>query len=128
MSRVAAIVAEPVEGTHRRAMTDARKRRVHTAHDGRCADPDCRAELPVSGPAVAYDHRIPLELGGADDDDNLQPMCFACHARKTARDLADIARAKRRAFKHAGGRKPSAGRIKSRGFEKWTPPDFGVAE
>ena len=30
------------------------------------------------------DHIIPREDGGTDDDDNLQGICLACHARKTA--------------------------------------------
>ena len=32
------------------------------------------------------DHRVPLEQGGSNDDDNLQPLCGGpdgCHARKT---------------------------------------------
>ena len=33
------------------------------------------------------DHRVPLELGGSNDDDNLQTLCGGadgCHARKSS--------------------------------------------
>ena len=29
------------------------------------------------------DHVVPLHLGGADEELNLQPLCVACHAQKT---------------------------------------------
>ena len=35
------------------------------------------------------DHRVPLELGGADEDSNLQCLCAGtggCHARKTKQE------------------------------------------
>lgn len=37
------------------------------------------------------DHRVPLELGGADEDSNLQCLCAGtggCHARKTKLEAA----------------------------------------
>lgn len=38
-------------------------------------------------PATCVDHIIPIAAGGARlDDANLQPLCDACHARKTARE------------------------------------------
>jgi 5-methylcytosine-specific restriction protein A len=36
--------------------------------------------------AVEIDHVIPLEQGGSDAYDNLQPLCASCHLEKTARD------------------------------------------
>jgi len=30
------------------------------------------------------DHKVPLEQGGSNDDDNLQPLCNDCHQAKTA--------------------------------------------
>ena len=29
------------------------------------------------------DHIVPKEMGGSDDDDNLQTLCGSCHAKKT---------------------------------------------
>jgi len=34
--------------------------------------------------AITPDHIIPLEMGGADDDTNLQSLCKACHDIKSA--------------------------------------------
>lgn len=34
-------------------------------------------------PATDVDHITPKRLGGQDALDNLQPLCHACHARKT---------------------------------------------
>ncbi len=48
----------------------------------------CRAQY-------VYDHLIALELGGKDDAKNLQPLCLACNASKTALDQKLIAKAKR---------------------------------
>ena len=32
------------------------------------------------------DHIVPLYLGGADDESNLQALCIECHATKSARE------------------------------------------
>lgn len=70
----------------------------------------CCAECGVKiGPATGleWDHVIPLAQGGDDALDNLQPLCRACHATKTAQDAGDTARAKRREAKHIGAATPS---------------------
>lgn len=36
--------------------------------------------------ATQVDHIVPKAHGGTDDDDNLQAICTACHAAKTARE------------------------------------------
>ena len=33
--------------------------------------------------AALRDHIVPLAEGGADDDDNIQPLCRACHDEKS---------------------------------------------
>ena len=33
------------------------------------------------------DHIIPLEFGGEDTSDNIQPLCGPCHAEKTAKQV-----------------------------------------
>lgn len=104
----------PVELHLRRAMTLARKERIHAAHLGRCEE--CQKPLPVSGPEVAYDHVVALALGGPDTDDNLQLLCTVpCHARKTAADLTAIAKAKRLAGETGQDRRGRG--INSRGFD-----------
>ncbi len=42
---------------------------------------------PVAAEEV--DHIVPLHAGGTDTDDNVQCLCRACHAAKTARDRAN---------------------------------------
>jgi len=34
--------------------------------------------------AMAYHHIIPVALGGTDNDDNLMPLCRACHKERTS--------------------------------------------
>lgn len=55
------------------------------------------------------DHVIPLAMGGDDTMENMAPIHDRpCHAEKTHKgDVPNIAKAKRRALKHAGIRKPS---------------------
>ena len=43
--------------------------------------------------AQELDHIIALCNGGTNDDDNLQPLCKACHTDKTRTDKGQIARA-----------------------------------
>lgn len=47
--------------------------------------------LPVPM-ATQLDHIIPLELGGPDDETNLQGLCDAHHAIKTRAEAGDRAR------------------------------------
>jgi 5-methylcytosine-specific restriction protein A len=41
--------------------------------------------------ATEWDHVVPLHLGGADHESNLQGLCHECHKAKTSREA--IARA-----------------------------------
>ena len=75
-----------VEPTKRKAMTDARKLRIHTLAEGRCGC-GCGDPVPVSGPGVIYDHEIMIEHGGADEWPNLRAVLTACDRPKTAQDL-----------------------------------------
>lgn len=44
----------------------------------------CRAcSCVVHGKSAHVDHRLPLEEGGTDADENLQTLCIACHGVKT---------------------------------------------
>jgi 5-methylcytosine-specific restriction endonuclease McrA len=36
-------------------------------------------------PAAEADHIVPVSLGGTGDQDNLRPLCRACHKAETAR-------------------------------------------
>ena len=91
---------EPVEATPRRAMTPKRRQTVLAKFGGCCAYPGC--ELTEG---LEIDHTIPLEIGGRDDLDNLQPLCRSCHARKTAQDIKIIAKARRLRKREDGTRR-----------------------
>lgn len=115
MSRVAPPTGEDIGPTKRRPMTLARKRRVHALYNGRCGV--CGDQVPLTGKGlVVYDHRIPVWMGGPDDDGpNLQPLCGPCDAVKTPNDQGDIAHVKR--LRGETGRGPKRP-IPSRGFDK----------
>lgn len=97
---------EPGSSTPRGAISNTRKARIHALRKGKCWM--CGQPVAVSGPEVRYDHRLPLELGGSDDDDNLWPLHRApCDKLKTAADASRIAKAKRQAKKATEPRKAS---------------------
>jgi 5-methylcytosine-specific restriction endonuclease McrA len=52
-----------------------------------------------------FDHVIPDQLLGANDLDNCQVLCRACHRLKTKADIARIAKAKRQFAKAKGMKK-----------------------
>ena len=107
------------EPRKRRRLSDAEKRQIIARQNKRCAI--CGRELVG---AVHMDHRIPFELGGADDASNIQALCARpCHSAKTKIDAADIARAKRRKlFMETGRHKKAESKpIRSRGFQKAAP-------
>lgn len=60
----------------KRRMTKARRQRILDAHGNRCGK--CGGDGPFD-----IDHKHALALGGSDDDDNLWPLCKACHSTKT---------------------------------------------
>lgn len=67
--------------------------------NGRCADCECK----VGGAAgLEFDHIIPLELGGDDEIENLQPLCKVCHKAKTRGDVDAIRKAERMRQREAG--------------------------
>lgn len=95
-------------------MTEARKRRIWTAHHGKCI---CGEPVPVTGPGVIYDHHETLWMGGAEHDGNVRPLCAICNLIKTAFDATKRAKTKRQQQMAPGApRAPSA--LRSRGFQK----------
>jgi 5-methylcytosine-specific restriction enzyme A len=73
--------------------------------NGRCEGDGCGARLTVG--KFHYDHDDPDGLTGAPTLDNCRVLCVACHAVKTKRDIANIARAKRREARHIGAKRSS---------------------
>ena len=58
-------------------------------------------------PKLAYDHDNPDGLTGEPTLTNCRVVCLPCHKTKTAKDQADIARAKRREARHLGAKRSS---------------------
>jgi hypothetical protein len=123
MSRIASHEFEPVEATPRRSATKSRRDAVIARDGPLCAGKGC-SEL-----GRELDHRVPLELGGADELANWQLLCRAHHAGKTLCDLVAIAKARRLRKRADGTRRPrkriaspahpwppKSPKIKSRGF------------
>lgn len=82
--------------------------------NGKCEK--CGGNLKVGG--GEYDHVIPLALTGESTLENCQVLCQPCHrapGAKTAEDVKNIAKAKRREAKHTGVTKPK-GDIPGKGF------------
>ena len=103
---------EPVQPTPRASMGKARRLRLYLACNGRC---ECGAKVPMAGTVI--DHRIPLFMGGADDDANLRFLCASCDRVKTSGDLKGCAKVRRIIAREDGSRRPRPP-IPSRGFDK----------
>ena len=103
---------EAVSPTPRASMTKARRLRIYIACNGRCS---CGAKVEMAGTVI--DHRIPLFMGGADDDSNLRFLCATCDRVKTSGDLKGCAKVRRIIAREDGSRRPRKA-IASRGFDK----------
>lgn len=66
---------------------------------GKCAI--CRMKTGGSA-GLEWDHRVPLEMGGEDVLENLEPLCTLCHRWKTKNDAGHIAKAKRMQQRESG--------------------------
>lgn len=90
--------------------------RIARKADGRCIV--CTRE---TGPALPgeCDHIVPLILGGAHRESNLQWLCVPCHAAKTKLDVKLKAKVARIRKKNLGIKKRS-------GFKGWRKMDGTV--
>ncbi len=68
-----------------RGKTKYRRKRIFLKQKGKCNL--CRNKL---GKLFCLDHKIPLGLGGTNDDNNLQVLCINCNIKKTQNDLLKI--------------------------------------
>lgn len=99
----------------RRRLSSGEKAQIIARQNNCCAI--CGRELVGT---IHMDHRIPFELWGADDADNIQAVHVACHQTKTRGDMKAIAKAKRlERFMETGRHRNRKSRpIQSRGFDK----------
>lgn len=91
------MIETPFTHAKRRIRTPQQRAKIFHANGKRCHK--CKRTL---GPADWWDldHRIALENGGTDEDDNLAPCCEWCHDDKTADDHAIAGHGRRRATRH----------------------------
>ena len=91
-------MSNPFEHEKRRWMSPRRVAQIFARDGGRCQGP-CQRKL---GPSDGYDldHKIALELGGTDDDENLQILCDMCHALKTKNDHGEAGHIRRAYTNH----------------------------
>ena len=102
--------------TKRRRISTTARVAIFTRHDGKCDI--CGGAITV-GQAWEVSHRIPIELGGADDESNWFPAHKACHGVETAtKDIPNISRAKRREAAHIGAKARNGPTLKSAPFAK----------
>lgn len=102
---------------HKRKKFSAKDRaRIFAAHDSICGISGVKI-----GPKDAWEieHRIPLALGGTNDDENLYPALVEPHKGKTKLDVKAIAKCKRLEARENGSRRQRKP-IPSRPFPKTT--------
>ncbi|WP_277971760.1 HNH endonuclease [Pantoea agglomerans] len=90
---------KPVYGEARRISGSARvslKRRVYVRDGGHC----CMCQRVVDLHSSELDHRIALQFGGSNNEDNLWTLCIECHSGKSARE-ATCGQPDSEALKHA---------------------------
>ena len=93
--------------------------------DGRCQS----CGITLHGGDFAYDHVLPVALGGKNELSNVQVLCDPCHISKTSGDVARISKADRqgaRSGQYAKRKKRGTGQIKSAGFKRWRRFDGSI--
>lgn len=78
---------KPVYGEKRRISGSARvglKRRIYVRDGGHC----CMCGRVVDLNESELDHRIALQFGGDNGEQNLWTLCIGCHAGKSAREAS----------------------------------------
>ena len=101
----------------RKSFSAKDRARIFAAHNGVCGLSGVKIK---AGEAWHIEHRVPVALGGSNEDENLYPALVAPHAVKTKDDVARIAKAKRqgRETGQQARRAIKGGSIKSRPFQK----------
>lgn len=105
----------------RKSFSAKDRARIFAAHNGVCGLSGVKIG---AGDAWHIEHRVPVALGGSNDDENLYPALVEPHAAKTKVDVARIAKSKRQGGEKGQWARRQArgsGLIQSRGFQKDGP-------
>lgn len=113
-------MANPFQHETRGSMSGQRVARIFILRKGRCGVPKedgtygdgCGWKFGVKGD-YEVDHILALERGGTDDDENIQLLCPACHAKKTPTDHAAAGHMRRSFTNHVVPK-----RLRSRGWKR----------
>ena len=70
------------ETSNRKLFSEFEKQSIASAHDYKCNN--CKTDLVER--EFDIDHKIPLNKGGKNSVENLQPLCKKCHKYKTANE------------------------------------------
>jgi 5-methylcytosine-specific restriction protein A len=89
------------------------KLRIIDRQGGRCAC--CGTKLGLCGERIEFDHIVALINGGEHRESNIQALRPACHAKKTASDVAEKSKVARKRKKSLGLDKPKSRLPGSRG-------------
>ena len=88
-----------------------------------CQGPDCDSAIYIRGCDI--DHHLAIIDGGKHELENWRPLCGSCHAKKSAHEHSENARAKRRFVLHTNPRMPCkvwpSRKMESRPFPKPRP-------
>jgi 5-methylcytosine-specific restriction enzyme A len=113
--------------TKRRSLSTRERTRLFMLHGGRCHF--CNGKIAGALEKWEISHEIPLELGGADDDENRKPAHYKCHRAHTAEvDIPRIAKAKRTHAKHIGAFKRSGRPMDGSRASQWKRKMDGTIE
>lgn len=90
-------------GTHRPPLPAATRQRILNRDGHQCVAimRDTGQRCPTTT-GLEIDHRIPVYLGGTDDDTNLRALCHWHHTQKTQQESTAAKTAKRTTPKHPG--------------------------
>lgn len=78
---------KPVPRKKRKRLAKASRTLILKSQQFKCAE--CKTDISKL-PVVHFDHRIPLAMGGSNEDTNRQALCPTCHADKTQKDAREI--------------------------------------
>ncbi len=93
---------DPYHVTPRRPLTAKQRLKLFIAHDGKCCV--CGGKIGVHEKWID-EHKLPLWLGGTNDESNRAPAHVSCAREKTDKEATERAKGRSVAEKHYGAKK-----------------------